>query len=196
MTRLVRNTSLSLLSNQDNGQSASLSFGPAAGASGLGAVFGTAGDLNYRTGRYDKDFASLTIKTDPDDAQKVIDAIRSLKHGVAPEYAAIGTNCTTLIEDVLTDLDLNFGDQTPGAYWNDLYRIYSNEASWPWWYFPGYTNAPAQLGKEYGMPRDYGMSYTALIELLYPYQNDPVPDGSVTTTEVDHLPPTPPTAPK
>jgi hypothetical protein len=130
-------------------------------------------------------FATLTIRTTPEEAQKVLNLIDKLKSGSAQDYAALSNNCTTVCEDVLHDLGLDFGDITPDQYWGDLYRHFSQDVQDnPFKAFP-FVQAPHQAGKDYGNPRDYGVNFTWLLFQLYLNQNKPQPKATVCTD--DHL---------
>jgi len=64
-------------------------------------------------------------------------------------------NCTTVCEDVLHDLGLDFGDVFPSSYWGDVYNNFSADAqAHPiWTRMMGVHGTP---GNEYGSPRNYG----------------------------------------
>jgi hypothetical protein len=65
--------------------------------------------------------ATLTIRTTPGEAQKVLDLISALKSGKAPDDPALSNNCTTICENVLHALGLDFGDIYPDNYWSHVY---------------------------------------------------------------------------
>jgi RHS repeat-associated protein len=112
-------------------------------------------------------FATLTIQTSPEQAQKVIDQISKMLNGSAPGYSALSNNCTTVCEDVLRDLGLDFGDTLPTTYWEDVYRRYSRDVQDnPFKAFP-FVSVPKTTGVEYGNPRNFGMDYTRLLFQLY-----------------------------
>jgi hypothetical protein len=93
-----------------------------------------------------------------------LDLIEKLTTGTAPDYAALSNNCTTVCEDVLHDLGVDFGDVFPNTYWNHLYGNFSPEAlENPFKDF----RVPRTTGVDYGNPRDYGMNFTQLLFQLY-----------------------------
>ena len=77
-----------------------------------------------------------------------------MEKGQAPDYSAFfGTNCTTIIEDTLKDLGLDFGDQSPTSFWQDVWARYSQNAlDNPFTIFRK-SSAPTQGGRDYGDPR-------------------------------------------
>jgi hypothetical protein len=174
--------------NQATGKVGFLDFYPTkAGTDSLGRGAGTfnLGNMGDRANEYaEGKFASLTIRTTPEAAQKVIDLIAQLKSSPAPDYSAIvsACTCTTIVEDVLHDLGLDFGDVTPGAYWNDLYTTFSPDAQKDplstWLY--GVPRAP---GNEYGNPRNFGMNESQLMFQIYFNQMQNFTDNSSVTTE-------------
>jgi RHS repeat-associated protein len=133
---------------KNNGQSAMLSFGPKGGGQGFGLVSGP-GQFKFPVDL--RDSSSYTIRTNPEDTQKVIDAINKLNSGSAPDFELFMRNCTTEVQDVLKDLGLDFGDISPTGFWNDVYFNHDN---------PFHANAPHQPGQDYGNPRNYnGKNY-------------------------------------
>jgi hypothetical protein len=100
-------------------------------------------------------FATLTIRTSPEQAQKVLDLIKSLTDGKPPDYAALSNNCTTICEDVLHDLGLDFGDIFPDNYWAHVYGNFAPEAQ-----DNPFKNffVPRKTGVEYGNPRNFGIT--------------------------------------
>jgi hypothetical protein len=172
--------------NQSTGRVGFLDYYPKSGTDSLGRGPGTFnnGNMQDRAAQADQ-FAALTIRTSPEEAQKVLNLIDKLKSGSAQDYAALSNNCTTVCEDVLHDLGLDFGDITPDQYWADLYRNFSQDVQDnPFKAFP-FTQVPRQTGMDYGNPRNYGINFTQLLFLLYQYQNQPLPKATVCTN--DHL---------
>ena len=172
--------------NQKTGQVGFLDYYPKRGTDSLGRGPGTFnnGNMQDRASQADQ-FATLTIRTTPEEAQKVLNLIDKLKSGSAQDYAALSNNCTTVCEDVLHDLGLDFGDISPDQYWADLYRHFSQDVQDnPFKAFP-FVQAPRQTGKDYGNPRDYGVNFTWLLFQLYLNQNKPQPKATVCTD--DHL---------
>jgi RHS repeat-associated protein len=157
--------------NQQTGQTGFLDYYPKNGTNGLGQGAGTfnTGDMQSRAAEAAAGkFATLTIQTSPEEAQKVLNQISAMTSGPAPNYSAVfGSNCTTVCEDVLHDLGLDFGDRTPSGYWDDLYRRYSQDAADnPFKIFAPSSSIPRQTGREYGFPR-YGLNYSQLLFQLY-----------------------------
>lgn len=106
-------------------------------------------------------YATLTIWTSPEQAQKVLDLIKSLTEGEPRDYNATSHNCTTVCEDVLSDLGLNFGDVLPDTYWTDVFRNFApvtDENA-----FGGAFLVSRRTGVEYGNPHNYGMDFTHLL---------------------------------
>jgi hypothetical protein len=160
--------------NQKTGQTGFLDYYPKNGTNGLGQGAGTfnTGDLQSRAaeaaaGR----FATLTIQTSPDDAQQVLNRIATLTNGSAPDYSAVfGNNCTTICEDVLRDLGLDFGDRLPSSYWDDVYRHYSQDVDNNPFKAFGFSPTPQKTGVEYGRPR-YGFNSQLLFQSYFQQWN-------------------------
>jgi RHS repeat-associated protein len=168
--------------NQNTGHVGFLDYYPNGGTNSFGHGAGTfnPGNMQDRAAQSDQ-FATLTIRTTPEQAQKVLDLIEKLKKSPAQDYAALSNNCTTVCESVLHDLGLDFGDVTPDQYWADLYRRFSQDVQDnPFKAFP-FIQVPRQTGREYGNPRDYGLNFTELLFLLY--LNQPLPKGTVCTDD-------------
>jgi RHS repeat-associated protein len=147
--------------NQETGQVGFLDYYPRGTGNGPGQY--NQGNMQDRASKSNT-FATLTIRTTPEEAQKVLNLIDKLKSGSAPDYAALSNNCTTVCEDVLRDLGLDFGDVLPDAYWADVYRNFAPEAlDNPFKDF----FVPYKPGVDYGDHRDYGMNFTRLLFELY-----------------------------
>ena len=171
--------------NQNTGKTAFIDFYPKGGTDALGRGPGTfnPGDMGERGAQNaEGKFASLTIQTNPEQAQALIDAITKMENGQAPDYSAfLGTNCTTLIEDALKDLGLDYGDQSPSSYWADLFASQSS-ASWADRTIAAFTGSAPHAGQDYGRPRYNNQSQ--LMFALYWLQMHPDQDkSSVTTTQ-------------
>jgi len=110
-------------------------------------------------------FATLTIQTSPQAAQKILDLITLLQKGGAPGYAAFSKNCTTICEDVLRDLGLDFGDILPSSYFLHAVSKFNPQALFQ--YTVRDVPAPIMTGSEYGNPRNVGMNYTQWLFQLY-----------------------------
>jgi RHS repeat-associated protein len=170
---------------QDTGRTAFLDYYPGPhGTNAIGSGPGefNVGDMNERGAQNAAGgFASLTIQTNPEQAQKIIDFIERLKNGPAPDYSAFfGNNCATICEDALRDLGLDFGAQSPSSFWESAYGSFSNAAlNNP---FTAFLSAPQATGRDYGKPRFANQSQ--LLFLLYFNQMHPDKDhSSVTTTQ-------------
>lgn len=173
--------------NQATGKVGFLDYYPAGNVNGLGqgpGAFNT-GNMSERAAQNaDGKFATLTIQTSPEEAQKVLDLIGALKNGSAPDYSALTNNCTTVCEDVLQDLGLDFGDVFPSSYWADVYNNFSADAqAHPiWTRMMGVHGTP---GNEYGNPRNFpGVNNFSqwLFTLYQNQQQQPQPKACV---EVD-----------
>ena len=109
--------------------------------------------------------------------------IAQLKSSPAGDYSAIlnASNCTTIVQDVLHDIGLDYGDVFPSSFWNDAYTDFAPYAQQhpveTWMY-----GVPHQPGHDYGNPRYNNQSQ--LMFYMYWLQNHPDQDkSSVTTTE-------------
>ena len=149
--------------NQNTGQVGFLDYYPQGRGNGPGEF--NPGNMQDRAATSDQ-FATLTIRTTPDQAQKVLDLITALKSGKAPDYAALSNNCTTICEDVLHDLGLDFGDVFPDNYWAHVYGNFSPAAQ-----DNPFKNffVPRKTGVEYGNPRNFGvgMNFSQWLFQLY-----------------------------
>jgi hypothetical protein len=103
-----------------------------------------------------------------------------------PDYAALSNNCTTICEDVLRDLGLDFGDVFPDSYWADVYRNFSPAAQEnPFKSF----FVPTKTGVDYGNPRNYGMDFTHLLfQVFMNQQSQQKVKACVTTYASDNKP--------
>jgi RHS repeat-associated protein len=144
--------------NQKSGQTGFLDYYPKSGADSLGRGAGAfnTGSMQERAEQNAAGkFATLTIQTSPEEAQKLLNQIANMTNGSVPDYSALTNNCTTICEDVLRDLGLDFGDVLPSSYWADVYYNFSADAqAHPiWTRMLGTGHTP---GKEYGNPRNFG----------------------------------------
>ncbi len=159
--------------NQATGKAGFLDFYPAGGLNGgKGPGAFNQGDMKDRAAQSSQ-FATLTIQTTPEEAQKVLDLINKLKSGDAPDYAVFSSNCTTVCETVLHDLGLDFGDISPDAFFNDAFTSYG--AAFPGSYDNLIQNRVTSFmpGREYGNPRNVGMDFTKfLFQLYFNQQNE------------------------
>ena len=132
-------------------------------------------------------YASLTIQTTPEEAQKVLDFITALTTQPAADYHWLSHNCTTVCQDALHDLGLDLHDISPRAFWRAVYRRYSmNALKHPIMNsVQGHLGLPVpdQPGVDYGNPRDYGMNFDDLLFQLYQNQQQPQPPVTVCTDD-------------
>ena len=175
--------------NQATGKVGFIDYYPKNGTDSFGNGPGTFnnGDMQDRAAQAQAGlFATLTIRTTPEEAQRVLNQIDRLKSGgSAPGYRALWNNCTTVCEDALHDLGLDFGDITPDQYWADLYRRFSRDVQNNAFKAFPFAQVPRQTGRDYGNPRDYGVNYTQLLFELYQDQIGRGPKATVCVN--DHL---------
>ena len=153
--------------NQANRQSAIMDFGPANGASQTQMALGwdVPGDTKYAShmisvDEVKRDFASITIQTNPEETQKAITAINST-NAAQPAYNVYGSNCTTVCRDVLKKiLGVNTNSVRPAAFWSDIFSDWSKQAQRPRQTTSrgsSGTQVQSTPGVDYGNPR-YGMN--------------------------------------
>jgi RHS repeat-associated protein len=166
--------------NQDTGAVAFLNFHPTGNDLYGGGTFQNNLKALGATG-VDKGFASLTIQTNPEQAQKLIDVINKMNSGEAPNFSLFTNNCTTVCEGALHELGLDFGDITPTGFWTDVYDKFSPDV-WdnP---FKAFLSAPHTPGHDYGDQRRWGLktSYTQFMFNLWLGPSDD--KSSVTATQ-------------
>src|SRR5438309_3402592 len=114
--------------NQATGQVGFLDYGPQNPNSGNGPGQFNLGNMQDRAAELAR-YSSLTIQTTPEEAQKVLDFIKTLTSQPAPDYHWLSNNCTTVCEDALHDLGLDLHNISPSAFWNAIYRRYSKYAT-------------------------------------------------------------------
>lgn len=171
--------------NQATGKVGFLDYYPHGNTNGYGSGPGAynQGNMSDRAAENAQGkFATLTIQTSPEEAQKVIDLINALKNGSTPDYSAVSNNCTTVCEDVLQDLGLDYGDIFPESYWYDAYKDFSaNALDHPIW--TQMVGAPIPTpGNEYGRPRNFpGVNNFSqwLFQLYMNQQQQPQPKACV-----------------
>jgi RHS repeat-associated protein len=163
--------------DQSTGQSAVADFGPQNGGSRLvqaeeGAGMDVPGDVNYQShvsaDEMRQDYTSLTIQTNPVDAQKAIQAINEF-NGKAEQYNLYNLhgneNCTTICRDILKKiLKLDSTSIRPVSLWGDIFKKWSNTALTQ----PAGSKPPtvqSNHGTDYGQPR-YPMNTFDFIQLL------------------------------
>jgi RHS repeat-associated protein len=182
--------------DQGSLQSATLDFGPATGASRLREASGldVPGDIRYAAHMVSADeirrnYASLTIRTNPEDTQRAISAIRS-ENTTLKTYNVLGPNCTTVCRDVLQKiLGLKTNSIRPAALWSDAFLRWSKQAQKPTQSTSRGSAAPQVLsapGVDYGNNTIFGMDIFDFIWMLLQQQNQqppppPEPEPNVTT---------------
>jgi RHS repeat-associated protein len=172
--------------NQQSGEVAFLDYYPKNGTDSFGFGAGEFNRGNFQD-RAGQNYASLTIQTTPEQAQKVIDLIKRLINGQAPDYSALSRNCTTVCQDALADLGLNLGDLTPTGFWNDLFVRFSARAiarkrlgivgAVQNFFQP--IRPEYRPGTEFGVPRDFGPGNFDLFRLYLNQLSRPQPRACV-----------------
>lgn len=176
--------------NEGNGQSAIMDFGPANGASQARMIGGrdVPGNTNYAShmtsaNEIRRDYASLTIETNPEETQKAITAINST-NASQPAYNLLGANCTTVCRDVLQKiLDLKTNSIRPTALWSNIYLRWSKEAQQPRKATSRGSSAPqvkSTHGVDFGNPR-YGINTFDFVWNLVEQQGQQRQDTKVTS---------------
>ncbi len=118
--------------------------------------------------------AAITIRTTPEEAQKVIDFIEKLEKNT-PDYDALNNNCTTICQEAMAIIGIPVpGDIFPGDLWESLYGEYSDEALSareqlhnPYFapLFPRYQPG-ADFGRTSFLPRGNSFSVLDLLSLI------------------------------
>jgi RHS repeat-associated protein len=172
--------------NQDTGASAMLNYYPNVTPPSL-VMFNVPVPGQFESNADSLVASSLTIRTTPEEANTVIQAIKALESGQAPNFQTLSNNCTTEVQDVLKDIGLiNPGDYDPNQYWMHMYSTYSAAAMQnP---FAAFGPIPHGQGQEYGNPRNMGMSYAELFFRLQAFSGTAEPKATVTTSECVTLP--------
>jgi RHS repeat-associated protein len=158
--------------DQSTGDSAVMDFGPsehdALTKTENALNIPVPGDVNYASritslDQMRQDYTSLTIQTNPEDAQKAIQAIKSFNSS-DHDYQTYNTNCTTVCRDVLHSiLNVDSGVR-PYDLWQNIFTKWSNAAI-------HHTSGNKPLmtrsttGNDYGQPR-YGMDTFRFVWLL------------------------------
>jgi RHS repeat-associated protein len=154
--------------NQNTQQAGFLDFYPTGSVDSAGKGPGAInkGNMQDRAAQAQAgQFATLTIRTTPEAAQKVLNLITALQKGDAPGYAALSKNCTTICEDVLHDLGLDFGDILPQSYFLDAVSKFNPQALYR--YTVRDVPVLPMAGIEYGNPRNVGMNYNSWLFQLF-----------------------------
>lgn len=144
--------------NQQNGQAAAMSFGPTE-RNAITALSGTVGSTttfglaNMSVSDLKQNYASLTIQTSPEEAQKVIAFIRSLPVDITP-YTLFSQNRATVCREtlkIIQKLAGNNKDWTPTGLWKGVFAQYANS-----WWRNGFGYWASQPGEDYGYhPNNY-----------------------------------------
>lgn len=176
--------------NPDTGESGVMSFGPS-NTSALGHL-GTA--LDFSVGSTNafalpttaddlrSGYAALSIQTTPEQAQDVLNYIKSVSANTgSTPYQVLSTNCTTVCRDALKAtgiLPRNAGGIAPISLWTTLYQKYGNQSlithpEVPARYGetrPGPAQIPSQPGRDYGDPRFGMQTFDFIMLMLQPTQ--------------------------
>jgi hypothetical protein len=160
--------------NEQTGDAAAMSFGPA--RDGLGDAERTlAGFPQVSTSEFHlagatadelkQQFSALTIQTTPEEAQQVIDWIKQHGgvEGLAGGYLLYDQNCTTVCREALklvNKLAQGNKDWTPTGLWKTLFSQYAH----PYWQ-NNFNWVGSQSGVDYGQPRT-GFDAFKLLEIL------------------------------
>jgi len=164
--------------DQSNGHSAVMDFGPKNG-SNLGteaaevAGADVAGDVNYQShmsaDEMRQDYSSLTIQTNPEDAEKAIQAMNAF-NSADPKYNLYSENCTTVCRDILKKiLKLDSTSIEPSSLWADIFKKWSKQALTQ----PPVSNPPtvqSKPGTDFGQPRYPTNTFDFVWMLLHPQQ--------------------------
>jgi RHS repeat-associated protein len=162
--------------DQSTGNSAVMDFGPQNGDSRAtqaeeAAGMDVPGDVNYQNhmsaDEMRQDYSSLTIQTNPEDAQKAIQAINTT-NSANPNYNLYSSNCTTVCRDVLKKiLKLNSASIRPKSLWGDIFKKWSKQALMQ----PPKSKPPtvqSKHGTDYGQPRYPTNTFEFLWLILHP----------------------------
>ena len=136
--------------DQNTGKIASVDFGPDGPKAKLimGSVPGFAVPARSPQDILDEGFASLTIQTSPDDAQKVIQWINKFQDHQGT-FNLASANCTTSCVEALRILGIDVGyTRAPWTLWDKLFQKYSTSQA-----LPTLGHYPAYPSHEYGNPR-------------------------------------------
>ncbi|MDE1155563.1 MAG: RHS repeat-associated core domain-containing protein [Acidobacteriaceae bacterium] len=177
--------------NQQTGDAAAMSFGPVHdadyGLTPLGAPVNSTNSFispghTFSADDIRQNFASITIQTSPEEAQKVIEFIRNMTPGANP-YMLFKNNCTTTCVQALKILGLLPSKSsiiTPKSLWKTLSKTYlkSNSTN-----FFGQQKAPTN-GVNYGYQPGYDPFQ--LMDLLNKQCTDSWDNNSNTLTSTCH----------
>jgi RHS repeat-associated protein len=153
--------------NQATGQTGTLNFVPT--ARNPNTIFSSVPGANppllpSETATEGTGFASLTIRTTPEEAQRVIQWINQVSAN-PPDYSLFTSNCTTMCEDAMqilgVDLDAGLFGFHPDELWDAVFMRYSDTPAFVT------SHAPFQAGRDFGNPRYRGINTYQLADLYY-----------------------------
>ena len=151
--------------NQSTGKVASLDFVPNRDKVKViqGTVPGLAIPMRTGTELLSEGYASLTIRTTPEEAQKVIEWTEKFQKAT-PGFNLLSSNCTTSCVTALQILGVDLDPDTisPDTLWDQLFPKYRAKSA-----LPTLGHYPAQPGQEYGRPRYPGMTTFELGDLYF-----------------------------
>jgi RHS repeat-associated protein len=151
--------------NQAKNKVASLDFVPNADKAKIinGTVQGLAIPARSPGDMLREGYASLTIRTTPEEAQSVIDWINKFQQS-PPSFNLLSSNCTTACVEALRILGIDVDPDiiSPDTLWDVLFPKHSTQPG-----LPTLGHYPAQSGREYGNPRYPGMSMFDLSRLYF-----------------------------
>jgi len=151
--------------NQASGKVASLDFVPNAEKVKVinGTVQGLAVPMRSPQDMLNEGYASLTIRTTPEEAQKVIEWINKFQQNT-PSFNLLSSNCTTSCVEALRILGLDVDPDiiNPDTLWDAMFPKHSTQPG-----LPTLGHYPAQEGREYGNPRYPGMTTFGLSDLYF-----------------------------
>src|SRR5208282_3265567 len=132
-----------------------------------------AGDVNYQShmsaDEMRQDYSSLTIQTNPEDAEKAIQAMNAF-NSADPKYNLYSENCTTVCRDILKKiLKLDSTSIEPSSLWADIFKKWSKQALTQ----PPVSNPPtvqSKPGTDFGQPRYPTNTFDFVWMLLHPQQ--------------------------
>jgi hypothetical protein len=185
--------------NQDTGAVAGLDFNPSSEAGllpGVGRISPSANLMLFgkTPGEVRDEYASLTIRTTPDQANEVIAWIAKFTtdlpgFNLTPGlFVPGGQNCATSCAEALHILGIESGSETePQSLWDALFPKFSTTGD-----LNTLGHYPAQPNHEYGNPRWQGITSSQLYDLfqsLSSFGQERQLKGCVTTPGLNGEPP-------
>jgi RHS repeat-associated protein len=173
--------------NQDTGASAMMSYGPVDSSPAGLAMTATGGPVPatqtfgwpQTADQLRDNAAALSIRTTPEEAQEIINAIKSFSPS-STDYKLYSRNCSTVCRDLLKEVGLlpqNSRSITPAGLWDNIFARYARyNPFYDWLLKNGFT--PHGKGNDYGNPR-FGMNTFDFVmqSLSRPCVTILVPDG-------------------